>query len=96
MLLGTRITFSPTGKGNTDVPGHKVGVQLLNLTPLVNDEGYHCRSYALASGKYQTSEKNWEKTFKNNGNEWLLLSPLLPQKKIMERCGQLITKHENL
>ena len=54
------------------------------------------REYALASGKYQTSEKNWETNFKNNGNEWLLLSPLLPQKKIMERCGQLITKDESL
>ena len=54
------------------------------------------REYALASGKYQTSEKNWETNFKNNGNERLLLSPLLPQKKIMERCGQLITKDESL
>ena len=50
MLIGSRITFSPTGheypvtgKGNTDVPGHKVGVQLLNLAPLGNGEGYHCR-----------------------------------------------------
>ena len=87
MLLGTRITFSPTGKGNTDVPGHKVGVQLLNLTPLVKDEGYHCRSYALASGKYQTSEKNWETNFKNNGNEWLLLSPLRPRKRSWKGVG---------
>ena len=43
MLIGSRIPFSPTGKGNIDVPGHKVGVQLLNLAPLVNGEGYHCR-----------------------------------------------------
>ena len=37
--------------------------------------------YALAGVKYQTSEKKWETNFKNNGNERLLLSPLITLEK---------------
>lgn len=48
MRVGSKITFSPAGdeepvigKGNTDMSGHKVDVQLLKLSPLVNYDVYH-------------------------------------------------------